>query len=161
MRAHAHSSTSVFKTTTVFFSGKYGFSVLPLSLQSAIYSCPHRASRFLESVVTTQTTTTLAYNTQHTTKFLAIQPSCLVPCLTLENLATTLVYLAIYGCCRQRLLCHHSCACTCLNHHKFRTTWACTCLDRHDRGLNDIGGIPCIPTQLCHVYLHLPLTSCM
>ena len=32
--AHARSNTSVFKTTAVFFSGKYGFNVLPLSLQS-------------------------------------------------------------------------------------------------------------------------------
>ena len=36
--AHARSNTSVFKTTTVFFSGKYDFNVLPLSLQSVIYS---------------------------------------------------------------------------------------------------------------------------
>ena len=69
---HARSSTSVLKTTTVFFSGKYGFSVLPSSLQSAIGSCPRGASRFLESVATTRTTT-LAYNTQQITKFLAIQ----------------------------------------------------------------------------------------
>ena len=34
---HAHSSMSAFKTTTVFFSGAYGFSVLPSCLQSAIY----------------------------------------------------------------------------------------------------------------------------
>ena len=63
--AHTHSSTSVFKTTTVFYPGKYGFSLLPLSLQSAMYSCPHRTSQFLESVETTRTTT-LAYNTQQT-----------------------------------------------------------------------------------------------
>ena len=62
--AYARSRTSVSKTTTVFFSGIYGFSVLPSSLQSAIYSCPRRTSRFLESVATTRTTTTLAYNTQ-------------------------------------------------------------------------------------------------
>ena len=30
--------TNVFKTTKVFFSGKYGFSVLPSSLQSDIYN---------------------------------------------------------------------------------------------------------------------------
>ena len=63
--AHAHSNTSVFKTTTVFFSRKYGLNVLPLSLQSAIYSCPRRTSPFLEAVVTTQTTMTLAYNTKN------------------------------------------------------------------------------------------------
>ena len=50
---HTRSSTSVLKTTTVFFSGKCGFSVSPLSLQSVIYSCPHRTSRYLQSVVTT------------------------------------------------------------------------------------------------------------
>ena len=41
---HAHTSMSVFKTTTVFFSGKYGFCVLPSSLQSMIHSCPRRTS---------------------------------------------------------------------------------------------------------------------
>ena len=62
--AHACSRTSALKTAIVFFSGKFGFSVLPSSLQSAIYGCPC-TSRFLESVVTTRTTTTtLAYNTQ-------------------------------------------------------------------------------------------------
>ena len=71
---HACSCTSAFMTATVFFLGEYGFSVLRSSLQSAIYSCPRRTSPFLESVATTQTTTTLAYNTQQITKFLAIQP---------------------------------------------------------------------------------------
>ena len=61
---HAHSSTSVLKTTTDFFSGRYSFSVLPSSLQSAIYSCPRRTSRFLESVATTRTTPTLAYKSR-------------------------------------------------------------------------------------------------
>ena len=73
--AHARSGTSVFKTTTVLFWGEYGITVLPSSLQSAIYSCPRRTSRFLESVAKTRTTTTLVYNTQQITKFLAIQPS--------------------------------------------------------------------------------------
>ena len=72
--AHTCSRTSALKTTTVFFASKCGFSVLPLSLQSAIYSCPRRTSQFLESVATTWTTTMLAYNTQPITKFLAIQP---------------------------------------------------------------------------------------
>ena len=51
--AHARSSTSIVETTTVFFSGKYGFTVLPSSLQSAIYSFTRTTSRFLESVATT------------------------------------------------------------------------------------------------------------
>ena len=42
--AHACSNTSVFKTPRVFFSGKYDFNVLPLSFQSALYSCPRRTS---------------------------------------------------------------------------------------------------------------------
>ena len=71
--AHARLSTSDFKTTTLFISGKYGFSVLPLSLQSAICSCPRRTTRFLESMATTGTMM-LAYNTQQIRKFLAIQP---------------------------------------------------------------------------------------
>ena len=65
--AHVRSGTSVFKTTTVLFWGEYGVTVLPLSLQSAIYSCPRRTSRFLESVAKTRTTTTLVYNTQQIT----------------------------------------------------------------------------------------------
>jgi len=32
--AHAHSNISVFKTTTVFFSGKYGFNVFHIKGQS-------------------------------------------------------------------------------------------------------------------------------
>ena len=73
--AHAPSRTSVFKTATVFLLGEYGLSVLPSSLQSAIY----RTSPFLESVATTWTTMMLAYNTQQLTKFLAVQPvRCLV-----------------------------------------------------------------------------------
>ena len=74
LSVHARSRTNALKTTTVFFSGKFGFSVLPLSLQSAIYSCPCRISRFLQSVATTWTTTTLAYSTKQITNFLAIQP---------------------------------------------------------------------------------------
>ena len=62
--AQARSSTSILKTTTVFFSGRYGFSVLPSSFQSAIYSCPRRTSQFLESGATTRTTTTLAYKSR-------------------------------------------------------------------------------------------------
>ena len=71
---HACSRTSALKTTTVFFFSKCGFSVLPSSLQSAIYSCPRRTSRFLEFLATTRTTMMLTYNTQQITKCLAIQP---------------------------------------------------------------------------------------
>ena len=67
--AHACSSVSSFKTTTVFFSGRYGF-----RLCSQRYIASHlNYSPFLESVLTTWSITTLAYNTQHM-KFLAIQP---------------------------------------------------------------------------------------
>ena len=45
--AHAHSNTSIFKTTTVFFSGKYGFNMLSLSLRLALCSCQRRTTRFL------------------------------------------------------------------------------------------------------------------
>ena len=51
--AHTGSKTSVFKNTTVFFSAKYGFNVLPLSLQSVSYSCSRRTSQFLEAVAIT------------------------------------------------------------------------------------------------------------
>ena len=109
-----------FKTTTVFFSGRYGFSVLPSSLQSAIYSCPRRTSRFLESVVTTRTTTTLAYNIPQITK------NCCYSAARYrvwhsENLLHRL------RCDLQLLwpavLCLRNYACTCLGH-KLRTMWA-------------------------------------
>ena len=60
-------------TTKVLFLGKYDFSVLPLSWQSAICSCLCRTCRFLTSVLTTQITT-LAQDTQQIMKFLAIYP---------------------------------------------------------------------------------------
>ena len=69
--------------------------MLPLSLQSVIYSCACRTSQFLESLLTTQTATMLAYNTQQITKFLAIQ-ACQMQHLTLRE-SITLVYLAIYS----------------------------------------------------------------
>ena len=110
---HTRSNTSVFKTTTVFFSRKYGLNVLPLSLQSAIYSCPRRTSPFLEAVATTWTTTTLAYNT--TNHEISWHSACQVPRLMLWE-STTPVYLAMYGCCSQWFLCHRSYVCTGLNH---------------------------------------------
>ena len=111
--AYAWSNTSGFKTTTVFFSRKYGFNVLPLCLHSALYSCPCRTSRFLEAVATTWTTTTLAYNT--TNHEISCDSARQVPCLMLWE-STTSIYLAIYSCCSQQFLCHRSYACTCLDH---------------------------------------------
>ena len=52
--------------------------------------------------------------TQQLTKFLAIQPVRVSYLILLES--TTPVYLAIYGYCSQRFLCHRSYACTCLDH---------------------------------------------
>ena len=92
--AHARSNTSVFKTTTAFFSGKYSFNVLPLSLQSALYSCPRITSRFLEAVAATRTTMTLAYNT--TNHEISCHSARQVLCLMLWE-STTPVHLAIYG----------------------------------------------------------------
>ena len=57
------------------FWGEGCFSVLPSSLQSAIYSCPRRTSRFLESVSITGSITMLTYNTQQITKFLTFSQS--------------------------------------------------------------------------------------
>ena len=95
------------------FTYKYGLNVLPLSLQSVLYSCPRRTSQFLEAVATTWTTTTLAYNT--TNHEISCDSARQVPCLMLWE-STTPVYLAIYGCCSQRILSHHSYTCTCLDH---------------------------------------------
>ena len=87
--------------------------VLPLSLQSAIYSCPHRTSWFLEAMVTTRTTTTLPYNT--TTQEISCRSAHQVLFLMLWE-STTPIYLAIYGCCSQQFLCYCSYECTCLDH---------------------------------------------
>ena len=89
--------------------GKYGFNLSP----SSLYSCPRRTSWFLEAVVTTWSTTTLASNT--TNHEISCHSAHQVPCLILWE-STTLVYLAIYDCCSQRFLCHNSYICTCLNH---------------------------------------------
>ena len=89
------------------------FNLLPLSLQSALYSCPRRTSRFLEAVATTWTTMTLAYNT--TNYEISCHSVRQVLCLMLWE-STTPVYFAIYGCCSQRFLCHRSYGCTCLDH---------------------------------------------
>ena len=111
--AHAHSNTSVFKTTSLF-SGKYGLMCyLCFCSQRYIYSCPRRTSRFLEAMAITRTTTTLAYNT--TTHEISCHSAHQVPYLMLLE-STTLVYLVIYGCCSQRLLCHRTYTCTCLAH---------------------------------------------
>ena len=87
--------------------------MLLLSLQSALYSCPRRTSRFLEVVVTTRTTTTLAYNT--TIHKISCHSAHQVQYLMLLE-STTPFYLAIYGCCSKRFLWHRSYVCTCLDH---------------------------------------------
>ena len=73
----SHSNISILKTTALFFSGKYSFNVLLLSLQSALYSCPCRTSRFLEAAATTRTMT-LAYNT--TNHEISCHSACQMPC---------------------------------------------------------------------------------
>ena len=123
--AHTRSNTSVFKTPRVFFSGKYDFNVLPLSLQS--YSCPSRTSQFLEAVATTRTTMTLAYKT--TTQEISCHSARQVLYLMLFEY-TTPVYLAIYGYCSQRFLCHCSYTCSLLT---------------SIMSSNYVGGIPCMP----------------
>ena len=122
--AHARSRTSALKTTTVFFSGNCGFSVLPLSLQSVIKSCPCRTRQFLKSLATTWIKTTLAYNTQYITKFLAIQP---VWCCVWhpENLLhrSTLWFTTAVG---SSFCIIVSYTCTCLDH-ELETMWAGFC----------------------------------
>ena len=51
-------------------NGQIQLSVLPSSLQSAIYSCPSRTNPFLESISTTQSIRVLVYNTQQITKLI-------------------------------------------------------------------------------------------
>ena len=98
--AHTCSSTSVLKTTTVFFSGRYGFSVLPSSLQSVIYSYPRRTSRFLESVATTRTT--VAYKSR---SFLPFNLSgAMSDTLRISNYTGLPCNLWLYDCCRQQFL---------------------------------------------------------
>ena len=108
-----HDQTSGFKTTTVFFSRKYGFNVLPLCLHSALYSCPCRTSRFLEAVATTRTTMMLAYNTTNHKISCHQLVRCHVWCY--ENLLhrSTLWFTAAVA---SGFLCHCSYVCTCLNH---------------------------------------------
>ena len=82
--------------TTVFFSGRYGFSASFSPLQSVKHTCncPHRINQFLKSVLTTQSIVSLAYSTQQNTNFLANQP---VRCHVWHSWdATTSVYLAIF-----------------------------------------------------------------
>jgi len=89
---HIQAQTFSRLLATVFL-GKYGFCVLPSSLQSALYSCPHRTSWCLESVATTQTTKAL---TTHNNHKVSCHSACQVPCLTLWE-STTPVYLVIYS----------------------------------------------------------------
>ena len=110
--AHARWRTSIFKTAPVFFSGQYGFSVLPSSLQSVIYSCPHRTSPFLESMAATWTTAML--------NFLPFSLSGAVS----DTLRVYYTGLACdYGYCSQQFSCHCSYAWTCLDHELW-VTWA-------------------------------------
>ena len=81
-----------------FFSGKYEFSVLSSSLQSAIHSCPRRTSQFLGSEVTTRTAM-LAYNT--TNHEVYCHSACLAIWCCVWRTYYTGVYLVIYGCCSQ------------------------------------------------------------
>ena len=78
-------------------SGKYGFSILPSSLQSAICSCPHTTSRFLESVLITRTIVMLANKSGN---FL---PFSLSGTGVWHWGSTTPVHLTIYNC-RSQLL---------------------------------------------------------
>ena len=55
----------------------------------------------------------LAYNT--TNHKISCHSACQMPCLMFWE-STTPVYLVIYVCCNQRMLCHRSYACTCLDH---------------------------------------------
>ena len=92
---HTHLNTNNFKTTAVFFSGKYGFNVLHLCLQSAFYSS-HRTSRFLEAVQQLE-----QRQCELTTQQISCQSPCQVPCLMLLE-STTPVYLVVYSCCSQQ-----------------------------------------------------------
>ena len=108
-----HIQAQVFKITTVFSLVKYGFCVLPSSLQSVIYSCPRGTSWCLESVATTQTTKAL---TTHNNHEISCHSACQVLCLTLWE-STTLVYFVIYSHYSQCFLfCHPSYTC-----HKLQT----------------------------------------
>ena len=134
--AHARSNTSVFKTTAVFFSDKYGFNVLPLSLQSASYSCPHRTSRFLEDVATTRTTTMLACNT--TNHEISCASTHQMPCLTLWESTLRFTAAVASGFC----------------------AIVATCVLASITSSNYVGGIPCVST--CNQVVstsRLPLTS--
>ena len=114
--AHARLSTSISKTTTVFFSSRYGFSVFTFVF-AVSDSYPRRSSLFFESVATTQATMMLAYRSWG---FLPL--SLVVPCPTPWK-STTTVYLAVYGCCKQQIFVTVGYACTSLDH-GLRTTWS-------------------------------------
>ena len=130
--AHARSNISVFKTTTVFFSGKYGFNVLLLSLQSALYSCPRRTSRFLEAVVITRTTTTLPYNTKNH------KISCHSSISPSSAMSDALrIYYTGLPCNFTAAVASGFCAIV-------ATAYACT---SPITSSNYVGGIPCMPTH--------------
>ena len=87
--AHAHSSTSIFKTATVFFSGKYGFStsVLATCLRCIVVNID--LVNFLSQWQQLKQLTMLAYNTQQITKF-PCHSARQVFCLTLTICYTSL-----------------------------------------------------------------------
>ena len=64
---HARSSTSVFKTTTVFFLGKYLVCYLRLCRQKYIHVVVHTelVNFLIESLATTRTITMLAYKSRN------------------------------------------------------------------------------------------------
>ena len=100
---HTRSSTTVFKTTTGFQVNKALVCYLCLCSQWYNYNCPHRASQFLDSVSTTWSIVTLAYNTQQSQNFLPLTSSAAVS-NTLRIYYISL--LVIYGCCSQQFLCN-------------------------------------------------------
>ena len=103
------------------YRGACYLNVLPLYLQSALYSI---TSRFLEPVATTRTMT-LAYNTTNHDIF--CHSARVVSCLMLWE-STTQVYLAICSCGSKRFLCHRSYACNGLDHTQYM--WAGFCAPR-------------------------------
>ena len=148
---HSHSSTSFFETTTVV--KKYGFSVLPLSLQLAIYSCPHRTVDFLSQWQQLERRCQLTAQKKSWTTCLSASQCCICHSENLLHRSTLWFMAAVVS----FFLCHHTCVCTCLNH-KLWTTWADFCICPHAIKL-------CLPYVYpwCHtrdqMYQALPLLS--
>ena len=97
--------------------------VLSSSLQSAIYSCPHRTGR-----VSVDNSVNNDASLQHMTKSQNFLPFCPSSAMT-DALLQVYMYLAIYSCCSQWFLCYHSYTCTC-HDHRLKTTvcgWTSMC----------------------------------